>query len=78
MILCWYSADCLKDPDCIHAVISICQKFWPTIGADAELKNVFIKMLMFLTSNSLPGKIKDSKLLELRKLFNFHFPIYSL
>lgn len=55
IIVCWYSSDCLKDEDCLQSLISICHKFWP-IGTDAELQIVFMKMLLFISDNSLPGK----------------------
>lgn len=76
MILCWYSVDCLGDVDCIHAIVSVCQKFWPSIGADAELQKTFMKMLLFLTNNSLPGKFYKYEKFELKirnQLIGFHF-----
>lgn len=62
MILCWFSVDCLQDEECISPFILACQKFWPSIGIDADLQNIFMKMLMFISNNSLPGKIKVVKL----------------
>lgn len=55
IIVCWYSSDCLQDEECIQPLISICHKFWP-IGTDAELQSIFMKMLLFISNNSLPGK----------------------
>lgn len=56
MILSWYSCDCLQDDDCINALVCICQKFWPSIGVSAELQFVFMRMLLFISNDSLPGK----------------------
>lgn len=55
MITCWYSVDCLEDDECIQPIIAVCHKFWPTIGVDAGLQNDFMKMLQFISYNSLPG-----------------------
>lgn len=56
IILCWYSADCLQNDTCTQPFISMCHKLWPSIGVDAELQNIFMKMLLFVSNNSLPGK----------------------
>lgn len=57
IIVCWYSSDCLQDEECLQSLIRISHKFWP-IGADADLQTVFMRMLFFISNNSLPGKIK--------------------
>lgn len=62
IMLCWYSADCLQEMDDITAFIPICQKFWISIGVDAELQMVYMKTLFFISNNSYPGKISSDKL----------------
>ncbi|XP_031630428.1 uncharacterized protein LOC116345312 [Contarinia nasturtii] len=54
LILCWYCDDCLQDVECIQPIIGSCQKFWPSIGIKTELQTVFLKMLLYLSNNSLP------------------------
>lgn len=56
IILSWYSVDCLQDFESIQALLCICQKFWPTIGANADLQLEMINMLLFISNDSLPGK----------------------
>lgn len=62
IILSWYSSDCLQDVDCIQALLGICQKFWATIGANAELQMVMLNMLLFISEDSLPGKTDRNKI----------------
>lgn len=56
IILNWYSCDCLHDEDCILALINICQKLWPSIGVSTEVQTRFVKMLKFISDDSLLGK----------------------
>lgn len=64
MILCWFSVDCLQDEECTAPFIAACQKFWPSIGIDADLQNIFMKMLLFISNDSLPGKTKSQILIK--------------
>lgn len=57
IIVCWFSVDCMQGEDCIRAFVLVCQRFWPTIGVDADLQSIFMKMLLFVTEKSLPGKM---------------------
>lgn len=52
----WYNCDCLQDVECIQPIVGVCYKFWPTIGVDAALQNAFMKMLVIISNDSLPGK----------------------
>ncbi|XP_055312030.1 uncharacterized protein LOC129574273 isoform X2 [Sitodiplosis mosellana] len=47
-----YSSDCLQDDELIQPIIGVCYEFWPMV--EAGLQSVFMKMLLFISNNSLP------------------------
>lgn len=57
IMVCWFSADCFQNVECIYPFVSICQKLWPSIGVDAELQSIYMKTLFFISNNSFPGKL---------------------
>lgn len=54
MIISWYSCDCLEDLECIQSLVKMCIRLWPCLGFHFETHTRFMKMLLFLSDDSLP------------------------
>lgn len=46
----------MLNDECIERLMSICSKLFPTIGVSSDVQFVFLKMLLFVSDDSLPGK----------------------
>lgn len=54
MVISWYSCDCLEDIECIQSLVKMCIRLWPCLGFDFDTQSRFMKMLLFLSDDSLP------------------------
>lgn len=58
IVLSWFSVDCLHDNECIQKLLKMCLKLWPIISTNSEVQIVYMRMLLHLSHNSLPGSIQ--------------------
>lgn len=54
MVISWYSCDCLEDIECVQSVVKMCIRLWPCLGFSFDAQSRFMKMLLFLSDDSLP------------------------
>lgn len=55
MVISWYSCDCLEDDECIQPLVKMCIRLWPCLAFNFDTQSRFMKMLLFLSDDSLPG-----------------------
>lgn len=78
-MLSWYSIDCLKDPEFIDRLLKVFIFMWPWMNINFDVQQRFMKLLSFLSEDSLPGTLKCNHNFYLNplilntKLFNLQF-----
>lgn len=53
MVISWYSCDCLEDTECIQSLVKMSIRLWPCLRFHFETHSRFMKMLLFLSDDSL-------------------------
>lgn len=54
MVISWYSCDCLEDIECVQSMVQTCIRLWPCLAINFDTQSRFMKMLLFLSDDSLP------------------------
>lgn len=50
----WYSNDCVQDIETIRSLLQVCVPLWPNLKISYESQAQFLKMMLFLSEDSLP------------------------
>lgn len=54
IIINWYSTDCIQCVDTIKMLLPIFNQMWPILKINYECQEQYLKMILFLSDDSLP------------------------